>query len=107
MVVKSERNRWVWGEPGCALFIFSQNLGINASSLSLVAFTVERYVGICHPMRAQAMCTVSRAKKITMCVWGFAALYSCPWLGLTETKPLKYRQVLEHFIYLKTLRKGK
>ncbi|XP_071442815.1 thyrotropin-releasing hormone receptor-like, partial [Hetaerina americana] len=84
-------NRWVWGEPGCALFIFSQNLGINASSLSLVALTVERYVGICHPMRAQAMCTVSRAKKITLGVWAFATLYCSPWLGLTETKPLKYR----------------
>jgi len=75
---------------GCALFIFCQNLGINASSLSLVAFTVERYVAICHPMRAHALCTVNRAKRITTGVWVFALIYCSPWLGLTETKPLLY-----------------
>jgi hypothetical protein len=83
-------NRWVWGEVGCAVFIFCQNLGINASSLSLVAFTVERYVAICHPMRAHAVCTVNRAKRITTGVWVFAVIYCSPWLGLTETKPLLY-----------------
>jgi 7 transmembrane receptor (rhodopsin family) len=72
------------------LFIFCQNLGINASSLSLVAFTVERYVAICHPMRAHAVCTVNRAKRITSGVWVFALVYCSPWLGLTETKPLLY-----------------
>lgn len=37
-------SRWIWGDVGCALLIFFQNLGINASSLSLAAFTIERYV---------------------------------------------------------------
>ena len=84
-------NQWIWGPAGCAIFIFLQNLGINASSLSLTAFTVERYIAICHPMKAQSVCTVQRAKKIIVGVWAFACCYTCPWLGLTTTEPIYYR----------------
>ncbi|XP_047117292.1 thyrotropin-releasing hormone receptor-like [Schistocerca piceifrons] len=60
-------NQWLWGDVGCAAFVFCQNLGINASALSLVAFTVERYIAIC----------------------------SAPWLALTSTRPLRYRGLPE------------
>ncbi|XP_042858366.1 thyrotropin-releasing hormone receptor-like [Penaeus japonicus] len=83
-------NHWIWGRGGCAIMIFLQNLGINASSLSLTAFTVERYIAICHPMKAQTVCTVERAKKITLLVWLFAVCYCAPWLFLTQVVPLKY-----------------
>jgi len=65
--------------------------GINASSLSLTAFTVERYIAICHPLKAQSVCTVKRAKKIIVGVWIFAFCYSAPWLGLTTTEPIIYK----------------
>ncbi|CAA9994383.1 unnamed protein product, partial [Nesidiocoris tenuis] len=84
-------NQWIWGEAGCAVFVFCQNLGINASSLSLVAFTVERYIAICHPMKAHKICTRGHAERITAFVWTFAALYCAPWLGLTKTERLHYR----------------
>ena len=84
-------DKWIWGEWGCAIFSFSQYLGINASSLSLTAFTVERYIAICHPMKAQTMCTVNRAKKIIWGVWIFSVIYCVPWLGLTKLKPIPYK----------------
>lgn len=83
-------NHWIWGRVGCAIMIFLQNLGINASSLSLTAFTVERYIAICHPMKAQTVCTVQRAKKITLLVWVFATCYCSPWLYLTTVVPQTY-----------------
>ena len=46
-------NRWVWGGVGCSIMIYCQFVAINASALSLLAFTVERYIAICHPMKAQ------------------------------------------------------
>ncbi|XP_054711109.1 thyrotropin-releasing hormone receptor-like [Uloborus diversus] len=84
-------DEWVWGRWGCAIFIFLQYLGINASSLSITAFTVERYIAICHPMKAQFMCTVSRAKKIIIGVWIFACFYCSPWLFLTKIQPIYYK----------------
>ena len=46
-------DRWVWGSVGCSLMIYCQFVAMNASALSLLAFTVERYIAICHPMKAQ------------------------------------------------------
>lgn len=88
-------DEWIWGRIGCALFIFLQYLGINASSLSITAFTVERYIAICHPMKAQKMCTVHRAKRIIVCVWCFAFTYCSPWLFLTKTEPIYYKGYTE------------
>lgn len=84
-------DKWIWGRIGCALFIFLQYFGINASSLSITAFTIERYIAICHPMRAQKVCTVHRAKRIISGVWIFAFIYCSPWLFLTKTKPIYYK----------------
>ncbi|ESN96646.1 hypothetical protein HELRODRAFT_68111 [Helobdella robusta] len=78
---------WVMGDNGsCLAAVFLQYLGINVSSLSITAFSVERYVAICHPMKARIICTVSRAKKIIGMVWLFGAIYCAPWLFLTETR---------------------
>lgn len=82
---------WVFGDVGCALFIFLQYLGINSSTLSLIAFTVERYTAICHPMKAHKVCTLRRAKRIIAITWLLAALYCSPWLVLATTKPLYYQ----------------
>lgn len=84
-------DEWIWGRVGCAIFIFLQYLGINVSALSITAFTVERYIAICHPMKAQIVCTVSRAKKIIIGAWIFAFMYCSPWLFLTKTKTISYK----------------
>ncbi|XP_014663378.1 PREDICTED: thyrotropin-releasing hormone receptor-like [Priapulus caudatus] len=84
---------WIWGKIGCSLLVFLQYLGINVSSLSITAFTIERYIAICHPMKAQVVCTMERAKKIIIGLWAFAILYCAPWLPLTRTMPLPYKGV--------------
>ena len=37
-------DQWVLGRPGCSAMVFAQYLGVNVSSLSITAFTVERYI---------------------------------------------------------------
>ncbi|GAB6031029.1 hypothetical protein CHUAL_007847 [Chamberlinius hualienensis] len=84
-------DEWLWGRHACAIFVFFQYLGVNASALSITAFTVERYIAICHPMRAQTVCTIKRAKRIIWGVWTFACLYCSPWLLLTDVVDLNYK----------------
>lgn len=84
-------DHWVFGQVGCSVFIFLQYLGINASALSITAFTIERYIAICHPMKAHAICTISRAVKIICLVWTVGLIYCGPWLVMVTTKPLNYR----------------
>ena len=44
---------YIFGSIGCAIFSYAPYLAINASSLSITAFTIERFIGICYPLRAR------------------------------------------------------
>ncbi|CAF93037.1 unnamed protein product, partial [Tetraodon nigroviridis] len=83
-VSRSLSGTWVFGQAGCRAITYLQYLGINASSCSISAFTLERYMAICHPMRAQAVCTVARAKRILAGLWSGTCLYCTLWLFLVD-----------------------
>ncbi|KAM9798564.1 thyrotropin-releasing hormone receptor [Neosynchiropus ocellatus] len=86
--------QWVYGYIGCLGITYFQYLGINASSCSITAFTVERYIAICHPIKAQFLCTLSRAKRIILLVWTLTSIYCVMWLFLSDTKKLVYDNVV-------------
>ncbi|XP_069757956.1 thyrotropin-releasing hormone receptor-like [Narcine bancroftii] len=75
---------WIYGHVGCLGITYLQYLGINVSSCSITAFTVERYIAICHPIKAQYICTVSRAKKILSCLWVITSFYCMLWFFLVD-----------------------
>ena len=81
---------WIYGHAGCLCITYLQYLGINVSSCSITAFTVERYIAICHSIKAQFICTVSRAKRIIACVWVSTALYCVMWFFLVDTDEAVY-----------------
>ncbi|OXU23139.1 hypothetical protein TSAR_013011, partial [Trichomalopsis sarcophagae] len=63
----------------------------------VVAFTVERFVAVCYPLRRQWMCTVNRAKILISCVTAAGLvlcspvlLYSRPRLLENSAKPVCY-----------------
>ncbi|CAL8262751.1 unnamed protein product [Merluccius merluccius] len=85
-VAESLAATWVFGHAGCLGITYLQYLGINVSSCSITAFTVERYIAICHPMRAKTVCTVSRAKRIIAGVWIFTCIYCMLWFFLVDIK---------------------
>ncbi|XP_077362876.1 thyrotropin-releasing hormone receptor b [Festucalex cinctus] len=81
---------WVFGRSGCLCITYLQYLGINASSCSITAFTIERYIAICHPIKAQFLCTLSRAKKIIALVWTLTCAYCVMWFYLADLQVLVY-----------------
>ncbi|KAG7469975.1 hypothetical protein MATL_G00134550 [Megalops atlanticus] len=89
-ITDSLYGQWVYGYVGCLCITYFQYLGINASSCSITAFTIERYIAICHPIKAQFLCTLSRAKKIIVVVWAFTSLYCVMWFYLSDTKEIHY-----------------
>jgi hypothetical protein len=50
----------------------------NATVLTITAFTVERYVAICHPFQAHTMSKLSRAFKIIIGIWLVALAFAVP-----------------------------
>ncbi|GAU91327.1 hypothetical protein RvY_03600-3 [Ramazzottius varieornatus] len=93
------KRQWSFGRFGCSFWVFANFLGINVSSTSILCFTVERYIGICKPLLAQKMCTISRARKIIMAIWLFGVIYSSPWLFLTQTSPYPDHMHMEYCHY--------
>ncbi|XP_026718019.1 thyrotropin-releasing hormone receptor-like [Athene cunicularia] len=81
---------WVYGYAGCLCITYLQYLGINISAWSITAFTVERYIAICHAIKAQLLCTVSRAKRIIFSLWLFTSLYCLMWFFLVDTTQVTF-----------------
>ena len=50
----------------------------NTAVWLTVTFTVERYIGVCHPMRGKVWCTPSRARIVIVVVCLAAAVITFP-----------------------------
>ena len=50
----------------------------NATVLTLVAFTVERYIAICHPLQAYRFSSVGRALRVLLVIWTVAITCAAP-----------------------------
>ncbi|NXP72254.1 TRFR protein, partial [Ramphastos sulfuratus] len=86
---------WVYGYAGCLCITYLQYLGINTSAWSIAAFSVERYIAICHALRAQLLCTVSRARRIISTLWLFTCLYCLMWFFLVDTTQVTFSDVAQ------------
>ncbi|ELU17361.1 hypothetical protein CAPTEDRAFT_228436 [Capitella teleta] len=68
------QQRWPWDEgvyPHLFPILHPAAFTFQVTSVWLtLAFTVDRYIMICHPFEAEPFCTVSRARKViaTLCV---------------------------------------
>jgi len=69
---------YVFGETFCVLRAMISEMCTNASVLTITAFTVERYIAICYPLKAHTMASLPRAIKTILCIWAISALCSVP-----------------------------
>lgn len=60
---------YVFGEVFCVLRGLTAEASANATVLTITAFTVERYVAICHPFLSHTMSKLSRAVRLILLVW--------------------------------------
>lgn len=60
---------YVFGELFCVLRGMAAEAAANATVLTITAFTVERYVAICHPFLSHTMSKLSRAVRLIGVVW--------------------------------------
>jgi len=70
---------WRFGEPYCLFKTFLTEMTSSASILTITAFTVERYMAICHPLRAHSMSTPPRAARTIVGVWVAACVTALPY----------------------------
>lgn len=69
---------YVFGEGFCVLRGLAAETSTNATVLTITAFTVERYVAICHPFLSHTMSKLSRAIKLILIIWLVALSFAVP-----------------------------
>lgn len=91
---------WRFGEPFCIFKALLFEMTSYATVLTITAFTIERYIAICHPLKAQKIADLSRTIKIIICIWILAFLCALPYPIHTRqfyflTNPVTNEPVLE------------
>ncbi|KFB34907.1 pk-1 receptor [Anopheles sinensis] len=69
---------YVFGETFCVLRGIAAETSANATVLTITAFTVERYVAICHPFLSHTMSKLSRAIRFIFGIWLIAIVSAVP-----------------------------
>lgn len=73
-----QRYPYAFGESFCIIRGYLSEATTYASILTISAFTVERYVAICHPLWAHTMSQLPRAITSIVIIWITAAICAAP-----------------------------
>jgi hypothetical protein len=72
------RYPYVFGETFCVLQGLAAETSANATVLTITAFTIERYVAICHPFLSHTLSRLSRAVRLVLILWASALCLAIP-----------------------------
>lgn len=78
------RYPYIFGNTFCVMRGLFAEISGNATVLTITAFTVERYLAICHPFLSHTMSRLSRAVKFIIFIWILAICFAIP-----QAMPLK------------------
>ncbi|XP_004437896.1 PREDICTED: galanin receptor type 3 [Ceratotherium simum simum] len=76
---------WLFGALVCKAVHLLIYLTMYASSFTLAAVSVDRYLAVRHPLRSRALRTPRNARAAVGLVWLLAALFSAPYLSYYGT----------------------
>uniref|UniRef100_A0A8D8W4H4 Neuropeptides capa receptor n=1 Tax=Cacopsylla melanoneura TaxID=428564 RepID=A0A8D8W4H4_9HEMI len=81
---------WVLGEGLCKFRALISEMTNYTSVLTIVAFSMERYLAICHPLLSYAMSGLRRAIRIIAGLWLLAFLCATPFAMYTTVNYLDF-----------------
>ncbi|XP_032897239.1 nociceptin receptor [Amblyraja radiata] len=69
---------WPFGNVLCKLAISIDYYNMFTSILTLTVMSVDRYIAVCHPVKALDMRTPYNAKVVNVCIWVLASVIGIP-----------------------------
>lgn len=77
---------WPFGEVACKVFISIDYYNMFTSIFTLTMMSVDRYVAVCHPIKALDFRTPVKAKIINVIIWALSSAAGIPAMILGSTK---------------------
>ncbi|KAI2655080.1 Mu-type opioid receptor [Labeo rohita] len=77
---------WPFGELLCKLIIAIDYYNMFTSIFTLTMMSVDRYIAVCHPVRALDFRTPVKAKIINICIWILSSAVGFPVMVMAVTK---------------------
>lgn len=77
---------WPFGEPLCKVVIAIDYYNMFTSIFTLTMMSVDRYIAVCHPVRALDFRTPAKAKLINVCIWILSSAVGVPVMIMAVTK---------------------
>ncbi|XP_055377536.1 pyrokinin-1 receptor-like [Condylostylus longicornis] len=72
------KDPYEFGEVFCVTRGLLAETAANATVLTITAFTVERYVAICHPFLSHSLSKLNRVTKVILLIWLTSLLTAAP-----------------------------
>ncbi|XP_046394966.1 neuropeptides capa receptor-like [Ischnura elegans] len=81
---------WSLGEAFCKFRALISEMTSYTSVLTIVAFSMERYLAICHPLHSYAMSGLKRALRIIAVLWALSLIAALPFAVFTTVNYVTY-----------------
>ncbi|XP_037946148.1 neuropeptides capa receptor-like [Teleopsis dalmanni] len=81
---------YLFGLPFCKIRAFISEASTYVSVLTIVAFSTERFLAICHPLHLYAMSGFKRALRIITILWTVSFISAIPFGLLTDIQYMNY-----------------
>ncbi|XP_056438130.1 opioid receptor, delta 1a [Gadus chalcogrammus] len=79
-------NTWPFGEALCKVVIAIDYYNMFTSIFTLTMMSVDRYIAVCHPVRALGFRTPAKAKLINVLIWVLSSAIGVPIMVMAVTK---------------------
>ena len=84
---------WALGVGPCKIRAYVSEVSSNVSVLTIVAFSMERYLAICHPLRVYTMSGLKRPIRFILAAWSIALVSAIPFAIYTTVNLVEYPPV--------------
>ncbi|XP_071239715.1 delta-type opioid receptor-like isoform X1 [Salvelinus alpinus] len=92
-------NTWPFGEFLCKVILAVDYYNMFTSIFTLTMMSVDRYIAVCHPVRALDFRTSAKAKMINVCIWILSSAIGVPIMVMatpTSTYPYANHLIVYH-----------
>ncbi|XP_020315160.1 nociceptin receptor [Oncorhynchus kisutch] len=77
---------WPFGNALCKAVVSIDYYNMFTSTFTLTVMSMDRYVAVCHPVKALDMRTPHKAKVVNICVWVLASAIGVPAMVLGDVE---------------------